>query len=148
MTQQTNVTKVIRVKNAVAAGTSNQSTTAVDTAGYQGCRFIAAFGTLTATAVTSVKVTQADDSGISVNAEDLAGSGISLTPSTDDNKVVIVDVYRPSRRYLQLTILRGTANAVIDGVVAELYEGRLSPIAKDTTVKGQVLLASPAAGTP
>ena len=103
---------------------------------------------LTATAVTSVKVTQADDSGISVNAEDLAGSGISLTPSTDDNKVVIVDVYRPSRRYLQLTILRGTANAVIDGVVAELYEGRLYPVAKDTTVKGQVLLASPAAGTP
>ena len=148
MTQQTNVTKVIRVKNAVAAGTSNQTTTAVDTAGYQGCRFIAAFGTITATAVTSVKVTQADDAGISVNAEDLAGSGISLTPSTDDNKVVIVDVYRPSRRYLQLSILRGTANAVIDGVVAELYEGRLYPIAKDATIKGQVLLASPAAGTP
>ena len=148
MTQATNVTKVIRVKNAVAAGTTNQTTTAVDTAGFQGCRFIAAFGTITATAVTSVKVTQADDAGISVNAEDLAGSGVSLTPSTDDNKVVIVDVFKPTRRYLQLTVLRGTANAVIDGVVAELYEGRNYPEAKDTTVKGQALLVSPAAGTP
>jgi predicted outer membrane lipoprotein len=148
MPQETNRTKVVRIKNAVAAGTGDTQTSAIlDTAGFTGVRLIAAFGTITATAVTSVKIQDGNDSGLS-DAHDVAGSGLSLTPTTDNNSLAILDIYRPVKRYLTLVVTRATANAVIDGMFAELYEGRDYPEAADSTVSHQKLLVSPADGTP
>lgn len=148
MSQATNVTKVVRVLNAVAAGTSVQNSSVVDTAGFEGVRFIVAVGAITATAVTSIKVQQGAAANLS-DAADLAGSGIAIVAGgADDNSVFVVDIFRPAKRYLRLVVLRGTANAVIDGAFAELYEGRLYPEAKDASVHGQTLLVSPAEGTP
>lgn len=50
--------KVLRALNAVAAGTSVQNGSAIDMQGYDGVMFVAAFGTLTATAVTGLKAQQ------------------------------------------------------------------------------------------
>jgi hypothetical protein len=148
MTQESNVTKVKRVLNAVAAGTSNQNGAAVDTQGFQGVRFLVAVGAITATAVTSIKVQEGNAANLS-DAADLAGSGIAIAADgSDDNSVFVVDVYKPAKRYLRVVVLRGTANAVIDGAFAELYEGRVYPEARDASVHGQVLLTSPAEGTP
>lgn len=147
MAQQTNVTKVVRVSNSVAAGTTAATSTALDTAGFSGVRFLIALGAIVSGAVTSIKATQADDSGMSTNAEDLAGSGITVA-DTDDNSVCIVDIYNPKRRYLTVTVSRGTQNATIDGIIAELYAGKKYPETADTTVSHQKVLATPAAGTP
>jgi hypothetical protein len=112
------------------------------------CVTAVAVGAITATAVTQVKVQQGAAANLS-DAADLAGSGISIAADgSDDNGVFVVDVYKPSKRYLRVVVVRGTANAVIDGAIAELYEGRVYPEAKDASVHGQVLLASPAEGTP
>lgn len=139
-------TKTIRVMNAVAAGTSDQNSAVVDTAGFEGVRFVALFGALTATQVTSIKVQQgamADGSDMA----DLEGSKVGPLADTDGNKVLIAEVYRPCERYVRLVVDRGVANAVIDGVVAELYCPRVKPVAADATVAAQDKLASPAEGT-
>jgi hypothetical protein len=143
---ETNKVKTIRVLNAVAAGTTDQNSSVVDTAGYEAVRFVALFGALTASQVTSVKVQQGALSDGSDMA-DLEGTSTGPLADADSNKALIVEVVRPRERYVRLVVDRGTANAVIDGVIAELYQPRVMPITQDTTVSAAEKHASPAEGT-
>lgn len=128
----------IRVMNAVAAGTSDQSSDWVDCQNCSGVRFIALFGTLTASQVTSMKLQGANASNKS-DATDLLDSdtGTVVTTTaladTDSNKMLVAEVHRLKCRYVRVVIDRGTANAVIDGVIAEKIIKHPTPYAKDTT---------------
>ena len=145
--QLSKATKLIRVSNAVSAGTSDVETTAVDMQGWGGVRWITAFGAITSSAVTSVKAQQGAASNLS-DAADLAGTAISIA-DTDDNKIVSLEVVRPQERYVRLVVDRGTANAVIDSVVAELFDPVSLPSSGDdstTCVTGESSV-EPAEGT-
>lgn len=138
--------KVTRVLNAVAAGTTDQNSAAVDMSGFDGVVFIGAVGTLTATAVTGLKAQQDTDSGMGT-AADLEGSLASI-PDSGSNGVAIVDIYRPKERYVRAVFDRGTANAVLDGIIAIQYKGKKAPTTQDaTTVIAAKYLNSPAEGT-
>ena len=137
--------KVLRALNAVAAGTSVQNGSAIDMAGYDGVMFVASFGTLTASAVTGLKAQQDSASGMGA-AADLAGSLVSV-PDTASNKVAVLDIARPQERYVRPVVVRGTANAVIDGVIAILYKGNKRPSVHDATVTASKNLQSPDEGT-
>lgn len=138
--------KVIRAMNAVAAGTTDQTSSWIDTAGFDGIVFITAFGTITSTAVTSVKIQQSTASD-GTNGADLEGTSITVADD-DDNQMTVHDIYRPRERYLAAVVDRGTANAVIDGIVAILYNGVKAPVTHDaSTVVSAEYFASPAEGT-
>ena len=139
--------KLTRVSNAVAAGTDDTTSCAVvDMQSFGSCTFIAAFGTITATAVTTVKVQQGAVANMS-DAADLAGTSISVA-ADDDNQIVAVEVVEPQERYVRLQIVRATANVVIDGVIAVQCNPKIAPVTHDaTTVVGTELHASPAEGT-
>lgn len=143
----TDVVKTVRVSNAVAAGTTDVVCTAVNTEGYDGCRFVALFGTLTATQVTSMRVQQSGDDGSADAYTDLENSATNALGDDDDNDMLIVDILRPQEKWLKLTIDRATANAVVDGVIAELYRVRTAPVTQDGTVIDAVKLVTPAEGT-
>jgi hypothetical protein len=133
--------------NAVAAGTSTpNNSTVVDTMGFEGCRFIFLLGATVATGVPQCKIQEGAAANLS-DAADLLGSGYLNVPSTDDNKITIIEVYRPRKRYLRAVVIRGTANTTIDGVIAELYEGDTLPKAVDATVDNAKVLVSPIEGT-
>lgn len=139
--------KISRVMNAVAVGTTTQTAAAaVDMSGWDGVTFIAAFGTIT-DGTPGLKVRQGQVSNMSDGA-DLAGSLVSPA-ITDDNRLAVVDVYRPQERYVDCQVLRGGATgAVIDGVIAIQYRGRKSPVTQDVThVAVNKSLAGPAEGT-
>lgn len=139
--------KVTRVLNAVAAGTSNQNGATLDMSGWDGVLFIAAVGTLTSTQVTGLKAQQGNASNMS-DAADLAGSAVGPFADADGNKALALDIYRPLERYVRCVVTRGTANAVIDGVIAIQYRGRKSPVTQDTTyIAANKQLVSPAEGT-
>lgn len=131
-------TQTIRVMNAVAAGTSDQNSSWVDMQNASGVRFTALFGTLTSTQVTLMKLQGANASDKS-DAADLkdADSGTVVTTTAladaDSNKMLIAEVYRPKCRYIRAVIDRGTANAVIDGVIATKIIKHPAPPARDTT---------------
>lgn len=139
-----NEIKVTRVMNAVAAGTSDQNSSSVDMSGFENVTFIAAFGTIDSTAVTSIKVQQSSDDS---SFADLAGTSISVADD-DDNQVAVVSVVKPRERYVRCVVDRGTANAVIDGVVA-LQTGALTlPVTQPTSsVVSSEVHVSPAEGT-
>jgi hypothetical protein len=147
MTQEVYSTKIIRVLNAVAAGTSVQTGAAVDLAGFEGVRFIIALGVGSASSVGQIKASQCATSGGSY-ADILGSLGTAFTATTDDNKLWILDIYRPTKRFVKCIVNRATGNTVIDGVIAELYGPRIKPTIDDaTTVLGRKILVSPAEGT-
>jgi hypothetical protein len=123
-----------RVMNAVAAGTSVQTSSAVNMAGADGCLFILLVGTLTATQVTALKAQQSDDDGSADDYDDLEGTLVGPLGDDDDNKMLVLDVFRPSKQYLKAVVNRATANAVIDGVIAIKYSVREAPITNDASV--------------
>ncbi len=78
---------------------------------------------------------------------DLEGTDVAIADD-DDNKLAVLDVYRPQERYVRLVVNRATQNAVIDGVIALQYKGRKAPVTHDvTTVAGAELHVSPDEGT-
>lgn len=142
-----NDVKIQRVMNGVVAGTSDQTSSAVDTQGFTGCCFVASFGALTASQVTQIKVQQSDDDGASDAYSDLEGSLVGPLADADGNKQLVVDIVRPQKRYLKLVVDRGTANAVIDGVVAYLYGAKSLPVTQPSSVMAAETKVSPSEGT-
>lgn len=139
---------IVRHSNTVAAGTSVITpSTPIDTAGANGVLFIAEFGAIVSTAVTSVEVHQSDDSGGSPDDfTALAGSNVAVADDKD-NKVVYVEVVKPSKRYLKLIVNRGTANATLEGITAIVYGHGTLPTTQGATVLGGETHVRPAEGT-
>jgi len=138
-------TKLTRVSNAVAAGTTDINSSVIDMQNYEGVMFIVAFGAITAGAVTSIKAQQGAQSDLS-DAADLEGTGVTVGDD-DDNKVFYLDVYRPRERYVRCVVDRGTQNAVVDGIIAIQYGPKKMPTTHDSsTVEGESHV-SPAEGT-
>ena len=136
--------KVTRVMNGVAAGTTDQNSTSVDMKGFDAVQFVALFGTIDATAVTSVKAQGSSDNS---TWSDLASTAVSVADD-DDNQAVILDLNKPSQRYVRCVVDRGTANAVIDGVIALQYHATHEPVTHDSsTVAASETHLSPIAGT-
>lgn len=150
MQSLTNKVKTIRLHDAVAAGTTDVTDcTVVDMQGYEGVRFLVGFGAITAGAVTSIKVQEAaakTSATALTSGQDIGGSGITVADS-EGSKLVISDIVRPQKRYVQPYIDRGTQNAVVEFVLAELYGARKLPVTQDATVSHSEIAASPAEGT-
>jgi hypothetical protein len=141
--------RISRVMNGVAAGTTVQTSSAVDMAadgGYDGVLFIAMVGALTANQVTALKAQQSSDDGSADAYSDIEGSKAGPLADGDSNDCLAIDIYRPTKRYLKAVLLRATANAVIDGIVAIQYKGRLPPVSQAAELIDLQRLVSPAEG--
>lgn len=127
----TEITKLIKVKDPTADGTSAVTTDAVDTQGWQGCRFFTSFGT--AATGNTIKGQQSDDDAATDAYSDLAGTSLSSGTSDED---VVMDIVKPRKRYLKAVFARGTTSTLGD-VWAELY----GPISEPSTqsVSGTII---------
>lgn len=138
----------------LAAGTSDVNSGSVDMANFGGVAFLVAFGDNADTGTFAGKLQQSDDDGSADDWSDVAGSAISFTAgATDtDNKMIAWDVRAPLKRYLRVAIDRGTANTVIQSLIALKYTPRETPVTQATGA-GQFIadkvkfLVSPAEGT-
>ena len=145
--QQSYASKKTRVSNAVAAGTTDINSSSVDMANFEGVVFDVFFGTLTSTAVTSIKLQQSSDDGVSDAFSDLEASSVTVADD-DDNQQAVAEVWRPQKRYVRCVVDRGTANAVVDAIGATQYQPRVLPTTDDaSTIVGRVVLTSPDEGT-
>ena len=117
-------TKVTLIQAALADGATDPDSDRVDMAGFDGVTFICVVGTITGTGTVSMQVKQA--------ATDIAGDALSgcvaqADLAADSDKLLIVDVMKPTDRYLGVTLTRGTANSVIGGVIAIQYQAKHKP---------------------
>lgn len=131
-----------RVSAGAAAGTTDVTdASSVDMAGWDGVLFIASLGTLTATQVTALKAYGSTDDSTFVELE----ATTAAAADTDSDLALVLDVVKPTYRYLRATLDRGTANAVLDGIIAIRYRGSKSPVTQGATIAASALFASPAA---
>ena len=66
---------------------------------------------------------------------------------TDDVKGIVLTVVRPTKRYVRPVLLRGTADAIIDGIFAILEPPHSVPTTHDASVAKSETVVSPAEGT-
>jgi len=138
--------KLTRVNNAAAAGTTTITTDVIDMAGFDGCTFLAALGDVTDTSALEL-VAQHGDASDGSDMADVETATVSHTAdATDaDNMLLAVEVMRPQKRYVRAKLVRGTANAVVDGIFAVQTNPAEAPTTHDSsTVLGTAFALSPA----
>lgn len=138
-------TKLTRVINAQAVGTTTVNGSVVDMQNFEGVMFAVAMGAVTDAA--SIKLQQGVQSDGS-DMTDLEGTSVTV-PADGDNQIFWLDIYRPRERYVRVVVVRGGATgAVIDAGLAVQYGPRKAPTTHDSTTVGDgELHASPAEGT-
>jgi hypothetical protein len=136
-----NKTKLVKVADHSASGTSDVVSAIVDTAGYAGVVFITSLGTANATNVITVQQNTANQT---TGMADLTGSKVTSGTSDED---LIVEIHQPIERYLQATVARGAASTC-ESIWAILYDG--TPGAAANSVSGTQIAelhVSPIEGT-
>ena len=139
--------KVDQILGYFAAGTTVRKSSVIDMAGYEGCMFIFEFGTLLETGTLAAVINGNDTNATGGDA--LSGS-VTYTVTAADalltQSAIVIDVYQPEpslHRYLEAQITPAVANAVLLGVTAIRYGGKLKPEVT-TGLLASSIVASPA----
>lgn len=145
-----NLSKNVKIQEVgapvAAASNTDSNSDILDMSGFDGVLFIAPVTDSADTGVATLKVEQNSansDSGMTA----LTGAAATATSAADDdlnNQLLIVDVYRPTERYVQAVRTSATANIAFGNVIAIQYAGSKCPISAASSVLSQVLAVSPA----
>jgi len=122
--------KIMEVLTADAAADDTDANSArLDMAGYDGVCFIVPITDSVATGVATLTVEQnTADSDSGMTAIPSASAQLTCTTSDDLNdKILVVDVYKPTKRYVQGVITSSAANIAFGNTIAIQYKGRKDP---------------------
>lgn len=124
-----------------ATGTTTLTGT-VDMQGFDGVMFVAVMVTANAANYLKAGGGAASDGS---DASDLAGSKVVALAS---GNLCILDIYKPTQRYITASVVRGGATTILGGCIAIRYHAgnkpRVNTVANDADC---VKLISPALGT-
>lgn len=140
-----------------ASGTATRTSKVIDMRGYRRATILVHFGTIATSAVTTIKVSQANaasDADTLTSGADLLGTSQTVA-ADDDNEIKYIDIVDPSERYLMLHVVKDATNACAESACVLLYDGdeRPSTHAEGTGTGGGADIAegethiSPAEGT-
>lgn len=133
-------TKLTKVQDHTAAGTSAVNSDGIDMTNWEGVMFFTSFGT--AAAGNTVNLAQGADNAS--DWVDLLATSVSSGTSDED---VWIDVYRPIDRYVRLEVVRGTSST-LESIWALQYGPRNMPVSNvlSGTIIGETHI-SPIEGT-
>jgi len=136
---------ITQVLNPVVAGTSEQKSSVLDMQDYDGVCFVLSLGAVTDNCVLTFSA-QGNTASSTSSPTPVAVPGATtgaITAATSSNLMMILNIYRPLKRYIFADLLRITQNAVINCIIAFQYNGRVMPVTQGTTV----LASADVAGT-
>ncbi|MBR1230214.1 hypothetical protein JQ600_35555 [Bradyrhizobium sp. AUGA SZCCT0176] len=143
-----NLSKNVQIDQVLgyfAAGTTKRTSTILDMAGYDGVLFVAGLGTLIEAGTVDVFVEQNTINSTSGMAR-LAGQSAHTVTAANallTSSAIVVDIENVTEQYVQCNITPATQNAVVLGIVAIRYSGRVKPTLNSALLKS-TLLAGPA----
>lgn len=129
---------ITKVSNGASAGTSAVNSTAVKMDGYDGVLFICDLGTVVDASVMTATAQQGAASDGSDATAITGGATSSVTASTSSNGYFLVDVQKPTGRYVRLNFTRTAQNATVNSIYAVRYNAKNAPVSQSDTA----LLAS------
>lgn len=143
-----NLSKNVQIDQVLgyyAAGTTKRTSDIIDMAGYDGVIFVAGLGTIIEAGTVDVFVEQNTANSTSGMAR-LAGQTAYTVTAADAllaKSAIVVDIANPTEQYLQCNITPASQNAVILGIVAIRYSGRVKPTLNSALLQS-TLLTGPA----
>ena len=124
-----------KVLVATAAGTGDTlNGDILDLQGFDSICLIAILGDVTNTAVVTLKAYCGDAAALGDGAYKTATATVTADNTSADNKLLVLDVIRPGKRYVRGDLVRATANAVVDGIVAIRYNAMTVPVTQPADV--------------
>ena len=120
----------LKAKQAISPQSGNNTTlngAVIDTAGYEGVSFLCAVGAQDA--IVTFKV----QTGAQADGSDMADvTGLSQAfAATDDNKVTVLDLKQPQKRYARPVAVLANGTAQLVEATALLYGGKQIPETQD-----------------
>jgi hypothetical protein len=119
-----------------AANNTDSNSDILDMANFEGVVFIGTVTDSVATGVATLKAEQSDtnsDGGMAA----ITGATASATCAVNDDindKLLMVEVYRPAKRYVQGVRVSATANIAFGSLIAIRYGSKKLPVTADATV--------------
>lgn len=119
---------------AMAANTDSNSSR-LDMSGFDGVLFLCTITDCLQTGVGTLTVeanTADSDTGMAA----ISGAVAAKTSGANDDlngMLLIVDVYRPQKRYVQGVRTSAVANVAFGEIIAIRYKGKLAPVTQSTT---------------
>lgn len=135
--------KFVVVEASAIAGTTTLTTDVVDMAGFDSVAFVAHLGDVTGTSALALTVFSNDTNDTTTPTETAAEVAFTAGAADADNKLMIADVNRPRQRYVYATLARATANAVVNGIIAILYNAHNKPVTQPASVLASALFNDP-----
>jgi len=127
--------KFDKVLVATVAGTNDTlSGDILDLADCDSVCGIAILGDVTATSVVTLKAYTGNEAALGDGTYETVTATVTATDTNADDKLLVLDVIKPGKRYCRFDLVRATANAVVDGVIAARYNFRVIPTTQGTDV--------------
>jgi hypothetical protein len=128
--------KITVVEAAATAGTSELVTDVLDMSGFEGVMFIALTGDVTASSVLTLtaKANSANSVSSPTPVTQKATAAFTAGASDADSKALMVDIYKPTLRYVFASLTRADQNAVVGGVIAIQYGAANKPTTQSASV--------------
>lgn len=143
------ITRVMNRGTGTASSTPSKGTI-IDMAadgGFHNVMFVAALNDVVSGSQVALRVAGADSNDTAQMTLLEGSAGGTASASDYDNKLLILDVERPSHRYLEAQLFHVSQNAPFDSVIAIQYNGRTKPVINGTTVKALTTVRTPGAAS-
>ena len=101
---------------------------------FDSVAFIALLGDVSNTSVLTLTVKSNPTSSDVGGTSEGATAAYTATATDADNKLLIVDVHRPTQRFVFASLTRTVADAVVDGIIAVQYNARDLPVSQPASV--------------
>lgn len=125
--------KIIHVEPAAAAGQTTLTTDKVDMSGFDRLLIAVVLGASVTAAATLTLTLKTGD------AEGDAGTATACvltyeTGASDANRILLLDIARPNRRWVHATLARASQDVAVDAILFCLYDEKAAPITQDDDV--------------
>ena len=128
--------KITMVAASSAAATTDVTSSVLDMSGFEGVLYIAVLNDVTSGSVLTLtaKGNSANSTSSPTPVTQKATDAFTAGASTADDKLLVVDVYKPTLRYQFSVLSRTTQNAVVGGIIAIQYDASYKPTSQDASV--------------
>lgn len=105
---------------------ANVNGTALDMQGYDGCMYVFNLGIMASTATFDARVVNSANSNMS-GATNITNAALVQVTTANPNAVFVLDVYRPTLRYIRSATQPATANTTFSSVAIRYRRGGILP---------------------
>ena len=137
------ITRVLNRGAGTASATANKGTI-IDMSGFRSVMFVAAFDNVLVNSVVTLGAGLSDANDTAQMTAMTSGTaGGTATATSFDNKLVVLDLVAPKKRYIEAQLTCATADGPYDGVIAIQYDPINVPTTQSSTVVASATTVEP-----